>query len=112
MVENGYIRLITPEEVAFDGDSNPVPAEDSFVSKLLPCHIVLMPDHQRYKQYEEGQFKVNTYSILVEAYLLRGIDVSTIKSVQLYEDNKIDKGVFQVQSAVKLSLTNKWAFTL
>jgi hypothetical protein len=103
MVRTGTISFITESGGGYDINGNPT-ASTKVNSAYYPCNLSVIT--RQYITLADGQVLQAKYSIVIDNFLIAGIDLTSLKEVQL-QDSKHNLGKFQVQNIEYLDLTQR-----
>lgn len=104
MVKTGYISFITESGGGFDANGNVLSPTKSF-SDYFECNLKTVTKELQF--IVDGQYIQAKYSIYIDADLLGDIDLETVNSISLRDNNSNDLGEFQIHNKEYLNLTKR-----
>lgn len=105
MVKTGYISFINETGGGYDVDKNPI-APTAVNSDYIECNLKTIT--KKYEFEVDGQYVQAKYSLYIDQdkikSLIPEIDLQTIKTIQIQDNNYNDIGKHQVHNLEYLNL--------
>lgn len=108
MIKTGYISFITESGGGYDNDGNPIASTD-VNSDYIECNLKTIT--KKYEFVVDGQYIQAKYSMYVDQDEINNldpaIDLSSLNTVQIKDNNSNYIGTYQVHNLEYLNITKR-----